>query len=422
MKPELPRGFYRALTFWTASLGTIGLLIGAPALVVLAGGVAALAAAAGIYLALVGERIHVGREAPAGACQDDFVPVRLRVANRGRLPVYLLEIGDGFEPALDSAIRRLVPALLPPGFQYTVTYEGHCFRHRGAYHLGPLELQVRDPLGFFGRRRSVADFVAFDVYPRIVPMQEVTLPGGRPGVSIEVHSTPRPGHSLQYLGPRDYRPGDERRAIHWTATARAGRLIVREFEFDRPPMTMLVLDLDERHFEGLGQRSTLEFQVSVAASLALEVTRQRGSFEVVADGLALPAAAGPLQMEAFLHALVTLRAGSTRSIARVLGDAAERVRRDALVVPFVAGLEVEPERLEEAVRGCAAAGAWVHVVVLDDETFLKRQERRSVPGLRRLDPDQMVRRLTDAGARVCVLGGEDEAPVRIRELFEAAVP
>ncbi|MBI3892421.1 MAG: DUF58 domain-containing protein [Candidatus Wallbacteria bacterium] len=40
---------------------------------------------------------------------------------------------------------------------------------------------------------------------------------------------PRPGHDVEFLGVREYSPGDSPRLIHWRTTARRGKFFVKEF-------------------------------------------------------------------------------------------------------------------------------------------------------------------------------------------------
>jgi uncharacterized protein (DUF58 family) len=417
VKPHLPRGLHRTIYFLAPCLAMVGFLRGLPALLVLAGAMALLPVAAALYVLVMGRGLTAGRRIATGACQDDEITAAVRVVNRGLLPAHLVEVGDEFEPSLTPAVRLAVPVPLRPGYQHTFEYRESCGRHRGVYAVGPLQLRVRDPMGFFARRTSIADIVPFDVYPKIVPLEGIGFPGGRPGIVTEAASAPRPGQSLLYLGAREYRPGDEPRSIHWPASARTGRLIVQEREFDLPPMVTLVLDLEERHFTGVGMRSTLEFQVSLAASLALEATRRRGAFQVVADGLLLPAGGGPMQMEAFLHRLVSLKARSTRTVADVLAEALATIPPRSVVVPLLAGLELDVLELGEAIRACTAIGCAVRAVALDDSTFLQRQELAPIPGRRRATAAELSGALAWAGARLCVVRAEDDPIERIGELF-----
>ena len=51
------------------------------------------------------------------------------------------------------------------------------------------------------------------------------LPFVRPASTSEtaMHTAPRRGHGPEYLGIREYRPGDSMRHVHWASTARHGR-------------------------------------------------------------------------------------------------------------------------------------------------------------------------------------------------------
>ena len=69
-------------------------------------------------------------------------------------------------------------------------------------------------------------------------------------------------------GVRPYRPGDSRRSIHWRTTARAGELMVREY--DAAPSAALVLALDPWLPDDPNdtQRANLEAALSLTATLA----------------------------------------------------------------------------------------------------------------------------------------------------------
>ena len=87
----------------------------------------------------------------------------------------------------------------------------------------------------------------------------------------------RLGRRGEFFGLREWKDGDDRRAIHWRSTARAGRLLVREVhdEIERrvtivvdnalPAAVVRALDAGERLRE---DGPTLERAVSLAASHA----------------------------------------------------------------------------------------------------------------------------------------------------------
>jgi len=92
---------------------------------------------------------------------------------------------------------------------------------RGVYHIGPAHIASGDLFGFRRRRLLVPDMQTVLVYPKIVPVQQLSLAVARPlgdyGSERRILDDP-----LQVAGARDYQPGDNVRYLHWKATARRG--------------------------------------------------------------------------------------------------------------------------------------------------------------------------------------------------------
>lgn len=140
---------------------------------------------------------------------------------------------------------------------------------RGIIPLDDLRAGLPDPLGIVQRFRKVpAPAGCLTVLPRRFPLPALELPGGN---SMRIHgeaTTNVRGGTGEFVGLRDYRPGDPPRNIHWKSWARTGRPIVKELEDTYYPRYGLVLDTfslaeDEEDFEGA---------VSVAASFAAGIT------------------------------------------------------------------------------------------------------------------------------------------------------
>ncbi len=97
---------------------------------------------------------------------------------------------------------------------------------------------------------------------------------------------------------RDYQPGDSFNRISWRASARTGRMMVKEFELDPTADVWVVLDLDARaHVRGLIRdlahddplanllaNATEEYAVTVAASLARHFINQNRTVGLMAAG------------------------------------------------------------------------------------------------------------------------------------------
>jgi uncharacterized protein (DUF58 family) len=78
------------------------------------------------------------------------------------------------------------------------------------------------------------------------------------------------------MGVRDYQPGDSPRRIHWTATASAGRVLVKQYQPAIARDTLICLDMDQEDYER-GQRFTAtELAIVVAASVASHIVMREG--------------------------------------------------------------------------------------------------------------------------------------------------
>jgi uncharacterized protein (DUF58 family) len=113
------------------------------------------------------------------------------------------------------------------------------FPHRGNYRQDAFGIRTRFPFGFFEKTRQVDSQLEIIVYPKVAPTEhfyEVL-----PLLSGEMASIFRGrGHELHSL--RDYLYTDSARFVDWKVTARAGRLMVREFAREDERRVMLVLD------------------------------------------------------------------------------------------------------------------------------------------------------------------------------------
>ena len=135
-------------------------------------------------------------------------------------------------------------------------------RRRGFLRLAELEASRRDPLGLARRATALASSERLLVLPRRYPVPPQRPPGQRrlqPGGVTLASSV---GDSQEFMGLRDYRPGDSPRHIHWAAWARCGEPVVKEYQDEYFSRQALVLDT----FPATGRAQDFEIAVSVAAS------------------------------------------------------------------------------------------------------------------------------------------------------------
>jgi len=173
---------------------------------------------------------------------------------------------------LTIAVRSLAP-----GAEQSYVNELPTGR-RGRHQVGPLRLRRSDVLGLGRCELQLGGAAALWVYPRTHPVRSVA--GGLPlhhhdGAATE--DSPR--GSLDVREVREYVPGDEVRHLHWKATARTGRLMVRDCaDPHQPRFTVL---LDDR---GGAAEPDFEEAVELAASLVVAAVREGHRCRLVASG------------------------------------------------------------------------------------------------------------------------------------------
>ncbi|MBK1789084.1 DUF58 domain-containing protein [Prauserella cavernicola] len=242
------------------------------------------AVVAAIVLTARGLRVAVERIVyPDRVERGSPAVARLRVRNpgTGRQPALLATDGLGDEPQT----VRVRP--LQPGAEATYHYELPT-RRRGRLTVGPLTLHRVDPFALARNRLPTGETSALWVHPRQLPAR--ALVGGHPRHHHEGASTDdslRGSVDLQDV--REYVPGDEVRHLHWKATARTGRLMVRDLADPQQPRFTVLLDTRP----GSLSESSFEEGVDLAASL-LSASARAGHHSrlVTSAGSDLPTAGG----------------------------------------------------------------------------------------------------------------------------------
>lgn len=239
---------------------------------------------------------------------------------------------------------------------------------RGAFPLGPTSVTSGDPFGLFRIRRSFPPSGSLIVLPMILDIASfLSPPGLLPGGQvIRRKSSDVTPHAS---GVREYSPGDPLKRIHWPTTVRKGQLMVKEFEQDPQAEVWLFLDaqadvqIERPHYVTeprsdallfkvdallFGRRpefhlppSTLEYAVSISASLAHYFLSQRRAVGLVASSRAytvIPAERSERQETKILETLAFVEARGTLSIAGLVAAQVQHLPQGSsaiLITPTV---------------------------------------------------------------------------------------
>ncbi|HCB00919.1 MAG TPA: hypothetical protein DEP19_00920, partial [Anaerolineae bacterium] len=191
-------------------------------------------------------------------------------------------------------------------------------------------------------------------------------------------------------GVRDYIHGDAMKRIHWRTSIRRDKLMVKEFEQDPQAEVWIYLDSQkdvhyqkEQVFDESPMQtvlfvrrpkiklppSTLEYSVSIAASLAHYFIRQRRAVGYASAGQTytiLPADRSERQEAKILETLAFVQANGELSIAGLVSTQAMQLPKRSTVILITPTVRTE---LLQAVDDLLLRSLYPIIVLLDAQTF-----------------------------------------------------
>lgn len=219
----------------------VGRVFGIVELFVIGSAVLAALAFAVAYVVVRRPRVTAARWIhPALIVAGDTGRVDVHLDHRGRMrsaPCTLVERVR--RSADDAQVARLPIAPLPPRTRTSTGYRLPSAR-RGVTVLGPLALELRDPLGIARLERVVAGEEQVVVAPKALPVDMPQLGQGVLGAAL-LDRARRLGPG-DFHGLREYQVGDELRTIDWKASARRDDLMVKEHTVEGLHRCTVVLD------------------------------------------------------------------------------------------------------------------------------------------------------------------------------------
>jgi uncharacterized protein (DUF58 family) len=232
-------------------------------------------------LKLTGERTGLFPRAQEG----DRLDVEVKLTAGRRVSTFVLE--ERVPERLGNPVRVPITRMAS-GAEVAHHYSVRAAR-RGVYTIGPLVAIAGDPLGLTERETVVAEPFELLVHPRVELVSDRPLtrqfedPPIRPPVS-----KPWPS-GLEFYGMREYTPGDDLRRIVWRASARTGKIMVREAEQGITDRITILLDTDRRAHsrDGEGLSESFEAGIRVAASLGVRHLREGYEVTCQTNGAAL---------------------------------------------------------------------------------------------------------------------------------------
>jgi uncharacterized protein (DUF58 family) len=339
----------------------------------------------------------------------DFFEEHFEVLNGNRLLAPWIEIFNRSSIPYASGSRLLT---LVRGRQKRTYLSRTWLTRRGAFSLGPTRISTGDPFGLFRWNKEISSAETLVVLPMLFEIKSFSLPPGLlPGGQVIRRKSP--DITPHAAGVREYAPGDAMKRIHWATSVRRNQLMVKEFEQDPQAEVWLYLDSQKDvHHEKpqqsqhqlldlnfFGRRpdfhlppSTLEYSISIAASLAHYFIAQRRAVGYASAGQTFTvhhAERSERQEGRILETLAFVEADGDLSIAALVAAQASQLPQGSTAILITP--TVRPELLQ-AVDDLQRRYLRPVVILLDSQSF---------GGLR--GTEKLTRSLLERRVPVCVI-------------------
>ena len=269
------------------------------------------------FISLQSLEVSVDRRSRRVRVGDD-VEERLTIRNLSTIPKATLEVEDMTDlPGYSSGMAVTLPTKGYRSWRAQMPA-----RRRGVYTLGPVRVSNTDAFGIFRRERFFCDTEQLIVYPRTHYIPEFAIPAA--DLSGD-SSTRRRSHDLtpHASSVREYAFGDSISRVHWSSTARLGRLMSKEFDLGQSSDVWVLVDLHRDVQAGELDESTDEYAVSIGASLSRKYLEAGLPVGLISQGdqrYFLPADTGAGQFDRILEFLALSKAEGSVALETMLAQ------------------------------------------------------------------------------------------------------
>ncbi|MBS1368823.1 MAG: DUF58 domain-containing protein [Lentisphaeria bacterium] len=236
-------------------------------------------------------RIDIIRLMPDRVRAKSQFKVHFVLHNRRRFPAWDIW-ADPFNYAPGLVIEQHAAMAELPA-KADVKLESRVFaKRRGRYLVYTARVESRFPFNLVKWScRWRKDARLLSVYPAFTTLTKFTLPLGARNQSEGMARYSKIGESMELMGVRDYRDGDDIRRIDWPGTARLGSFVVKEFEEDELKRIALITDthvppprLWKKLRRAPKESEELEAALELTAALAEYFSRGEAAVELFAVG------------------------------------------------------------------------------------------------------------------------------------------
>ena len=210
------------------------------------------------------------------------------------------------------------------------------------------------------------------VRPAFAPLRGIRLPSDLAADVGEYAPSGETGESIEYLGNREYTPGEPIRRLDFRAWARVGRPVVREYQNEQASRIGILVDTLQGNRRGRAWRARMEGAIATAAAITDGTLRSGYDVGLLATGtdLYLFDEAGSQRLDSVLDLLAEVRRTDASSYHRMVDDLIDETQPLAGLMVLLTDWDEPRRALLDKLR---EEGPLMRVFLLDDD-----QTRRQI--------------------------------------------
>lgn len=220
----------------------------------------------------VARKPEVQREVSGSLPVGVAITVKLRLANRTRRQCKVT-VHDHLP--VEIMADSLPATLMLPGKRRMVLEYEATPTERGVFEFGQVQVIMHSRWRLWRRSVALGEPQTVRVYPNFRNVAKYALLATDNRISqMGIRKRRRRGEGIEFHQLREYREGDSLRQVDWKATARARRIISREYQDERDQQIIFLLDCSRRMRSRDGDLSHFDHSLNALLLLTYVAMRQ----------------------------------------------------------------------------------------------------------------------------------------------------
>jgi hypothetical protein len=296
--------------------------------------------------------------------KGDWIPYSFIVANEDYITFRNIKVKFlSDKSTIEDANKTTEYSLLPSESERLET-RLKC-NYRGEYYVGVDSIEVSDFLYLFSITYTVTSKLKAVVLPRVVPLDQLGIAPPQIDVKNPIHNSNTTEEELD-TEIRKYYPGDNRKRIHWKASARQHELLSRKYHHKPKAEIVLFMDMmkiKEAEMQVIGvEDKIIESILAIANFYALRGTPSQIIYEM--GGKKLVSISSKEEFHAFYKTCVSIHFDAKIPVCDLIR---ERMLRGDEGLFYVAATHFLTKELYLAALQVIAGGNHLCVLFISDD-------------------------------------------------------